>query len=93
MDGLDFHENLTPVWSDTKKYITDLYTSKTKQIINKHKNSKTSNPFFLILSHAAPHAGLNGALEIKNITEVNEKFPHIKDENRRLYAGIFYSWQ
>lgn len=47
-----------------------------------------NKPLYLQLAHLAGHA-TEGAetLEVRNLTEVNQRFAYISDINRRKYAG------
>ena len=58
-------------------YSTLLFTEAAVNIINSHV---TSEPLFLYVAHQAVHAPLEAP------SETIEKFPHIKNKKRRLFA-------
>ena len=66
----------TPVEEDD--YLTDAFTREAVAFINRHK----SRPFFLYLPYTAVH----GPLQVTQ--EYYDRFPHIEDEPRRIYAGM-----
>ena len=66
----------TPVEEDD--YLTDAFTREAVEFINKHK----SRPFFLYLPYTAVH----GPLQVTQ--EYYDRFPHIEDEGRRIYAAM-----
>jgi arylsulfatase A-like enzyme len=58
--GRRFYENFTDIAADLDKcYSTDLTTGRSKQWIVDHRTANPSQPFFLYLCFAAPHAQLN----------------------------------
>ena len=66
----------TPVEEDD--YLTNAFTREAVEFINKHK----SRPFFLYLPYTAVH----GPLQVTQ--EYYDRFPHIEDEGRRIYAAM-----
>ncbi|KAH9370083.1 hypothetical protein HPB48_001960 [Haemaphysalis longicornis] len=81
--GLDLWQGVDNVANETGHYSTTLFTEKAVSLIKTHNSSK---PFFLYLSHQAPHGGVEVPLAApqKNI----EKFPYIQEENRTIYAAM-----
>ncbi|KAH9369668.1 hypothetical protein HPB48_007635 [Haemaphysalis longicornis] len=81
--GLDFWYNTKPLRNETGRYSTTVFTQEAKRLIKERDSSK---PFFLYLSHQAPHGGIEVPLvaPIENI----EKFPYIGEKNRTIYAGM-----
>jgi arylsulfatase A-like enzyme len=69
--------NVTPV-KDDNFYTTDAYAERAVDWIGKQKDK----PFFLYLPFNAQHAPLQAPQKYL------DRFPHIKDENRRLFAAI-----
>lgn len=62
----------------TEKYLTEEFSREAVEFVQRHKDG----PFFLFLAYNAPHAPLQApAKEI-------EKFNHIPDEKRRIYAAM-----
>lgn len=86
MTGLDLHENYEAIWSKQGKYATETFTEKAVDFIKNHNTS--SVPYFLMVSHLAPHAGRNDEMEVPNLQETNEKYNYIEDSNRRLSIGL-----
>ncbi len=68
--------------------MTDLLTSYATHVISKHDTNK---PLFLLLSQIAPHAGERSD-PYQAPEETVEKFSHIKDINKRKYAGNVSTW-
>ncbi|GFY50227.1 arylsulfatase B [Trichonephila inaurata madagascariensis] len=83
-NGLDFHDDDENVWNYTGHYGTEIFTTKAKEIIKTHDTSK---PLFLYLAHQAVHAG-NSYTPLQAPPEYVNRFPHIKDEDRRIFAGM-----
>ena len=69
------------------KYATDLFTDKSLDIIARHNSSV---PLFLYLAHLAVHSG-NPYSPLQAPDETVNKFSYIKDEQRRKFAGEFYT--
>lgn len=82
-NGFDLHRNSTPAWEDSGRYATDLFTDEAVDIIRGHDKRQ---PLFLYLAHLAVHAGNRGKL-LEAPQDTIDKFPHIKDPNRRTFAG------
>ncbi|XP_035224042.1 arylsulfatase J-like [Stegodyphus dumicola] len=85
--GLDFHDDNENVWDYTGQYATNVYTKKAEDIIRSHNSSK---PLFLYLAHQAVHAG-NSYAPLQAPPEYVEIFTHIKDADRRNFAGMVSS--
>ncbi len=62
----------------TEQYLTDEFTREALEFIQRHHE----NPFFLFLAYNAPHAPMQAPQE-----EI-DKFSHIDDETRRIYAAM-----
>lgn len=84
MTGLDLHENFQPIWSQQNQYATEVFTEKTVEFI---KNYNKTQPYFLMVSHLAPHAGYNDTMEVPDLQETNKKYAYIPNPNRRLSVG------
>ena len=85
--GFDLRDNLEPAWSFKGTYATDLFTEKAIDII---KTRDKNVPFFLMVSHLAPHTGKNGTdLEVPDVPTAHKRFRYIREEQRRLYAGEY----
>ena len=77
-------ENEQVALSAYGKYATTVLSDKTDAVIEAHDPSK---PFFLYMSHLAPHVGNTWAsLQAPNATIA--LFNHIEDPERRKLAGI-----
>lgn len=84
---MDLHEGLEPQWQYQGQYATDLFTTKSLEVIDNHNASK---PLFLYLGHLAAHAGANGTeLGVPNVTAAQLKYDYITNPMRRNYAGKF----
>ncbi len=59
-------------------YLTDLFSEEGTRFIKRHRDE----PFFLYLSYNAPHMPLQAK------EEDMEQYSHIKDEKRRIFAGM-----
>lgn len=84
MTGLDLHEDLESIWSQQGEYATETFTRKSVEFIESYNSSA---PYFLVVSHLAPHAGHNDAMEVKDVDETNRKYGYIPDPDRRLSIG------
>ena len=82
--GYDMRNNSEVDWSAYGKYATSLLSEKADAVIKAHDPEK---PFFLYMSHAAAHIGKLYA-PLQAPAESIAKFGHIKDNDRRKYAGI-----
>ena len=86
--GYDLHRDLNVSWAENGKYATDVFTRETVELILSHDTSK---PLFLQLAHLAVHSGRDSQLlEVPDPNGAHEKFKHIQDPQRRLYAGLYY---
>ncbi|XP_025835299.1 arylsulfatase B-like [Agrilus planipennis] len=84
INGFDLRDNFRVAREYRGQYATELFTNKAIEFIKGHD---TSVPMFLIVSHLAPHTGPDSKVEVKNLTETNEKFNYIRNQERRNYAG------
>ncbi|CAL8143458.1 unnamed protein product [Orchesella dallaii] len=83
--GFDFRNNTELNRSVFGKYDTDLFTDEAVRIIQNHDSKK---PLFLMITHIAPHSA-NDYDPLQAPKENVNKFEStIKDENRRIYAGV-----
>lgn len=82
--GTDFHRDLNTIRNAGGKYVTDLFTERAVEIINKHNSSQ---PLFLYLAHIAVHVSNSYNLFQAPPHYVN-RFPYIKDIRRRIFAGM-----
>ncbi|OQV18327.1 Arylsulfatase B [Hypsibius exemplaris] len=82
--GLDLRNNLDVVRNLTGRYATDLFTKRAERIIHTHN---TSTPLFLYLAHLAVHSA-NEYDPLQTTKRYYDRFPHIKHEGRRLFAGM-----
>ncbi|VVC28693.1 Alkaline-phosphatase-like, core domain,Alkaline phosphatase-like, alpha/beta/alpha,Sulfatase, N- [Cinara cedri] len=73
------------------RYVTDIFTDEALKVIQLCKGQE--KPMFLMLSHLAVHSGNPGpeSLEVANKTHNNIQFNYIKNEERRLFAGMLTS--
>jgi len=59
-------------------YLTDAFSREAVAFIKKHRDQ----PFFLYVPYNAPHTPLQATLKYY------DRFPHIKEENKRIYAAM-----
>jgi hypothetical protein len=83
LSGHDFRRNMETAWDLQGQYATEVLTDEALRIIQEHDKCK---PLFLYLGHLAVHAGNAGKL-LEAPQEAVNKFRHIKEPNRRTYAG------
>ncbi|XP_053408554.1 arylsulfatase B-like isoform X8 [Mercenaria mercenaria] len=83
--GVDWRRNLDLIRNETNLYSTDLFTVEAVNIINKHD---TSQPLFLYLPHQAVHSGNTGGDPLQAPQHYVDRFLHIKNYHRRLFAGM-----
>ncbi|KAH6939632.1 hypothetical protein HPB50_020233 [Hyalomma asiaticum] len=81
--GLDFWEGVGSSNNESGHYSTTLFTEKAVNLIKRHN---ASEPFFMYLSHQAPHGGVEVPLAAPE--ENIEKFSYIGEENRTVYAAM-----
>ncbi|XP_065308546.1 arylsulfatase B-like [Dermacentor albipictus] len=81
--GLDFWEGVSSATNESGHYSTTLFTDKAVDLIKSHN---ASEPFFLYLSHQAPHGGVEVPLAAPK--ENIDKFAYIGEENRTVYAAM-----
>lgn len=65
------------------EYITDALSREAVNFVT--AGAKKDQPWFLYLAYNAPHTPLQAK------PEDMEKFPHIKDKKRKIYAGMVYA--
>lgn len=65
------------------RYTTDLFTQKAVELIVTHNSTQ---PLFLYLAHLAVHSA-NEYQPLQAPADVVDQFDHIKDTNRRRFAG------
>ncbi|XP_077511502.1 arylsulfatase J-like isoform X6 [Amblyomma americanum] len=80
---LDFWFNRDPVRSQNGTYSTTLFTERAQHIIRHRDQSK---PLFLMVGYQAVH-GSTGPEPLQAPQENVEKFPHIEEKNRTIFAG------
>lgn len=78
-DGLDLHENRSPVYEYNGTYSAHIFTDKAKEIISKHN---PEHPLFLYLPYQSVHA----PLEVPE--EYTQQYSFIKDKYRRTFSGM-----
>lgn len=83
VSGLDLFRNSIAAW-DVEGYITDIYTTEAKKIINNHDSSR---PLFLQVAHGAAHSGNVGAT-LQAPPEVVRQMRHIESPERRILAAM-----
>lgn len=86
--GYDFRRNMQLECADRGVYVTDLLTNEAERVIL--EQASKNKPLFLMLSHLATHAA-NPDDPLQAPEEELRKFGHIKDPNRRKYAGMLRS--
>lgn len=86
--GYDFRRNLELECADRGVYVTDLLSNEAERLIREQPAKQ--KPLFLMLSHLAPHAA-NDNDPLQAPEEEIRKFGHIKDLNRRKYAGKLWT--
>ncbi|XP_055333770.1 arylsulfatase B-like [Paramacrobiotus metropolitanus] len=82
--ALDIRHNMEPVKNLTGRYSTDIYSKRAEKIILDHN---TSSPLFLYLAHQAVHSA-NTYDPLQTTVQYYNRFPHIKHNGRRLFAGM-----
>ncbi|UYV75968.1 Sulfatase [Cordylochernes scorpioides] len=98
--GLDFRDNLTPVTWELGNYSTEIFTREAVRLIEDHNTqqwvSKVANqpkcwfqPLFLYMAYQSPHTSY-GVDSLEAPDRYIQRFRHIKDPNRRMYAGKSY---
>ncbi len=73
-------ENGKEIIATNKTYITDDFSDKTVDFIN--KNAKSDTPFFVYLAYNAPHSGLNAPQRYLDRTT------HIANPERSIYGAM-----
>ncbi|ERL90859.1 hypothetical protein D910_08204, partial [Dendroctonus ponderosae] len=82
--GFDLRKDGLPMFEETGKYATDLFTDYTVETILNHDGAK---PLFVMLSHLGVHTANKGK-PLEAPQEAINKFKHIADANRRTYAAM-----
>lgn len=77
--GVDMHDTYGPINSTWGKYSAFTFTDRAKNIIDERDKSK---PLFLYLAYQSVHFPLQAPKRFV------KPFMHIKDETRRMYAGM-----
>lgn len=84
--GMDFWRNGQVDRTGFGQYSTELFTSEAETVIASHDESE---PMFLYLAHQAVHmANPHTKDELYAPWKYTSKFSHIKDNERRMYAGM-----
>ncbi|XP_062132490.1 arylsulfatase B [Drosophila sulfurigaster albostrigata] len=83
--GYDFRRNMQLECAERGVYVTDLLTNEAERLISEQPGKQ--KPLFLMLGHLAPHTA-NSDDPLQAPEEELRKFAHIKDPNRRKYAGM-----
>ncbi|XP_047002607.1 arylsulfatase B-like isoform X1 [Schistocerca americana] len=81
--GLDMHRGLSAAWDTKGTYATELFTREAVSIIQRHN---ASSPLLLYIGHLAPHS----PLEVPDQAAADERFSHITDRERRIYAEMLW---
>lgn len=87
MWGLDIHNNTEGVKGLQGNYSMDVFTKEAVKVIERHN---TSQPLFLYFASHACHTG-NKYQPLQATPERVARFAHIKDRDRRTYAGVVSS--
>ncbi|CAK8694461.1 unnamed protein product [Clavelina lepadiformis] len=77
--GLDFRDDLTPVFSANGTYSTYLYEKRATEIIYRHDQRK---PLFLYMAFQSVHFPLEAPQHYIDM------YSHVKDKNRRIYSAM-----
>lgn len=84
--GYDFRRNASLDYSAIGQYSTELFNNEAVKIINQHN---VSEPLFLYLPYQAVHSGnLPDGKALQAPQKYLQRFPHIKNTQRQLYAGM-----
>lgn len=86
--GAQFNDGYAKLWknrepADVDGYITTAFGNEAAKFVASRKDSGA--PFFLFLSFTAPHTPMMAPKELE------EKFGHIENQQRRLYAAMMSS--
>ncbi|XP_047036030.1 arylsulfatase I-like [Helicoverpa zea] len=82
--GFDFRRGFEVADDLFGQYATDVYTKEAVKLVNAHNKSL---PLFLMVAHSAMHSG-NPSEFLRAPDDVIDRFSHIKDLQRRKYAGM-----
>ncbi|XP_067935377.1 arylsulfatase B-like [Watersipora subatra] len=86
--GFDYRDGLAVDHSANGSYSTELFATRAEKIIANHN---TSQPLFLFLPTQAVHSGDpvdSGHNPLEAPKKYTDRFPHITDPNRKLFAGM-----
>jgi arylsulfatase B len=83
--GYDMRRGMNVSKDSRGKYTTTLLTEEAVKVVDQHN---ASEPLFLYLSHLATHSA-NPYSPLQAPDELVQKFSHIEDKNRRIFAGIY----
>ncbi|MDC7235043.1 MAG: sulfatase-like hydrolase/transferase, partial [Spirochaetales bacterium] len=64
------------------RHLTDAITAESIDFIKRQIQGGEDKPFFLLATYNAPHT------PFQELREYYDQFPHIQDENRRIYAAM-----
>lgn len=84
MSGYDMRLNGEVDRENRGKYATDMISEYAINVIKAHD---ATQPLFLVVNHLAPHTG-NKDDPMQAPEEYVNRFAHIKDVNRRIYAAM-----
>ncbi|KAL5009447.1 hypothetical protein ScPMuIL_011752 [Solemya velum] len=82
--GWDWRRGQDILLNETGQYSTDLFTKEAVKVITNHDPSE---PLFLFLPYQAVHSG-NQYDALQAPQHYVDRFPHIKNIQRRLFAGM-----
>jgi arylsulfatase B len=77
--------NGEPLREFSTAYLTDFFTDEALSWIEQQRSASKRKPWFLFLSYNAPHGPMHAT------DEDIERFSHITDPKRRIYAGMMYA--
>ncbi|XP_041472301.1 arylsulfatase I-like isoform X1 [Lytechinus variegatus] len=83
--GFDFHVNGSVYKPVFGQYSTEIYTERTQEIIRNHNPQE---PLYIYLAHQAVHSANYDGQRLQAPHKYYERFPNIKDENRRKFAAM-----
>ncbi|KAF7285905.1 arylsulfatase B-like isoform X2 [Rhynchophorus ferrugineus] len=86
LSGLDLHDDIKPQWQYRNQYVTDMFTKKALEVIDKHNVKK---PLFLMVAHLAAHTGANGTeLGVPDLNYTRRTYSHITNPMRQRLADV-----
>ncbi|XP_054165830.1 arylsulfatase I-like, partial [Oppia nitens] len=87
--GLDYRQNMKLLTDQPdNQYSTQVYTSKTLDLIDQHN---TSRPLFLYVAYQSLHSSYADNILQAPPDKYMNRFRHIESQNRRTYAAMAYS--